>query len=729
MVTERQLYIKITLITVSILAFLPLCFRTALAQQDTAEAEVETRLEPDLYLGVYGGLAGISHSGLLQPDFFANRPVFPPESSFREGYGVGGSGGLLLEIPFGEVFMAGLRIGYDSRSAQMTQSYTNLTEVKNPDGSTQTARVVGTLDATLPYLNATPYLHFAPVSFPLYFQVGPTVLLPLSPSYDYSESVSNPAGAVFRSSNSKSRTLAKGDLASATTMMGVTVGAGTNLELNDRMKLFLEVQYSPMFGNVSDKLRSNEEWKISSFGGTIGIRYALGGRTVALPPVMPPPPVVAQRDTMEIPIGDTLFAAGIVTPEGLRDTLALSTQSIKSTEIHPLLPYVFFDKDSAAIPDRYVRFERKETRDWELERIPRGNTLGVYHQVLNIVGQRMYRLRRDRKAMLTVTGCLSQFENGDTALARRRAETVRDYLVSTWRLRPDRVDVAVRPYPGLPAIPSLSEVDTVEGALENQRVEISATDQSVLAPVELRDTALLGTAGVVRFVPPDDTLGEYDYWSLDVAIGDSVVEQAVTGFGTPPKHIDVPVEKRQGLDLADTVRISSRFVVRDTMFQEVANEKSRQVVILQKGELEEEPEIRDGKYVTELSLFLFGFDQSDLLEFSRQATPILQRRIQPTSTVTVIGHTDRIGLPPYNRALSLRRAQAAADALGVPVKNVVGKGEKDLLYDNDYPEGRYYCRTVTVLIETPVETADAARPSGAGHVSEKNAVGMRGGEN
>ncbi|MCE7935478.1 MAG: OmpA family protein [Chlorobi bacterium CHB2] len=131
-------------------------------------------------------------------------------------------------------------------------------------------------------------------------------------------------------------------------------------------------------------------------------------------------------------------------------------------------------------------------------------------------------------------------------------------------------------------------------------------------------------------------------------------------------------------------------------------EQSKRVVIVQEEEYEEEREVIDGKYVDTYTLLLFGFDQQDIQDFSRQATAIMQDRITPQSVVRVIGHTDRIGLPPYNKALSQRRADAAAEALGIPVKETIGRGEKDLLYDNELPEGRYYCRTVTVIVETPV---------------------------
>ena len=38
--------------------------------------------------------------------------------------------------------------------------------------------------------------------------------------------------------------------------------------------------------------------------------------------------------------------------------------------------------------------------------------------------------------------------------------------------------------------------------------------------------------------------------------------------------------------------------------------------------------------------------------------------------------------------------------------NAKGLGESVLLYDNDIPEGRFYCRTVEVILETPLDDND-----------------------
>ncbi|KXK57323.1 MAG: Outer membrane protein class 4 precursor [Chlorobi bacterium OLB7] len=609
----------------------------------------------------------------------------------------------MFEVPLDRVFALGLRAGYESRGADLVKNYRNETEVKGPTGATIPADVEGTVVNSYGVLNATPYLYFGPVGFPLYFEVGPTILLPLNGSYNYTEKITDPANAQFRLNSQTARTLDDGEITGQQSVFGVTVATGINIPLSEQFKFFLEVQYSPVFDNITNNLRSGEEWKATNFSGTIGFRYAIGGDWYQVIP--PSPPIARKPDTSKkggtdpAAIPDTLFEAGAVTPEGLKDTVILSKRKIQSTEFHALLPYVFFERDSAVIPARYKQLDKKSVKNFEIERLPRGNTIGVYHQLLNIIGQR---LRRNSRATITVTGCLSQFET-DTTLARRRAEAVRDYIINTWRIRANRVELAVR---GLPANPSLSEVDTAEGARENQRVEIYAKDLSLLAPVRLPDTATLGTAGLIRFLPttggePDSTK-ELNAWSLDVTVGDSVITDAKSGYGTPPKQIDFEVERRPGLNLTDTVKISSKLTIRDSMDNVMEREQSKRVVIVQEEEYEEEREVIDGKYVDTYTLLLFGFDQQDIQDFSRQATAIMQDRITPQSVVRVIGHTDRIGLPPYNKALSQRRADAAAEALGIPVKETIGRGEKDLLYDNELPEGRYYCRTVTVIVETPV---------------------------
>lgn len=61
------------------------------------------------------------------------------------------------------------------------------------------------------------------------------------------------------------------------------------------------------------------------------------------------------------------------------------------------------------------------------------------------------------------------------------------------------------------------------------------------------------------------------------------------------------------------------------------------------------------------------------------------------------------GESDYNQKLSARRALATKKALKKRGAAAVGIGEEILLYNNDFPESRFYCRTVNIVVKTMLE--------------------------
>jgi OOP family OmpA-OmpF porin len=100
-------------------------------------------------------------------------------------------------------------------------------------------------------------------------------------------------------------------------------------------------------------------------------------------------------------------------------------------------------------------------------------------------------------------------------------------------------------------------------------------------------------------------------------------------------------------------------------------------------------------------MILFGFDRADLSPANQELVKTIKDRITSSSTARVIGYTDRSGAEEYNQRLSERRSQAVSTALGLPASSASGQGEQLPLYDNATPEGRFYSRTVEVIVETP----------------------------
>ena len=116
-------------------------------------------------------------------------------------------------------------------------------------------------------------------------------------------------------------------------------------------------------------------------------------------------------------------------------------------------------------------------------------------------------------------------------------------------------------------------------------------------------------------------------------------------------------------------------------------------------------ELKDDKRIEKFSLILFEYDKADLTPFQQTVLQDIKKRIQPNSKVIISGFTDRIGEKDYNRELAKKRCSETQKILNISSNNLVIRpiGSDELLYNNDTPQGRSYCRTVKIEIETPVK--------------------------
>jgi outer membrane protein OmpA-like peptidoglycan-associated protein len=112
-----------------------------------------------------------------------------------------------------------------------------------------------------------------------------------------------------------------------------------------------------------------------------------------------------------------------------------------------------------------------------------------------------------------------------------------------------------------------------------------------------------------------------------------------------------------------------------------------------------------------LILFPFNSAEAGLLN-DRIMKDYVYSRCKASSRIVVTGHTDTKGLDNTNLKLSERRAGSVSTGIQKKTKGAVGKltsvgvGEENPLFTNDLPEGRFYNRTVHVLIRTPVQDAE-----------------------
>ena len=358
------------------------------------------------------------------------------------------------------------------------------------------------------------------------------------------------------------------------------------------------------------------------------------------------------------------------------------------TELVPLVPYLFFDEQSAKIPDRYLH--PVDLSIFAESKLSASDPLSVYQQSLNVIGKRL----ADRPmAKLTVVGTLDNNEfSGPRELARERAEAVKHALMSSWNIPSARIQTRAEL---LPQKPSAADSD---GMSENRRVELTSTDPLVLAPVLVADTVRITTPPSIRFHSKITGATALRSWSLQTS-QDGKELKAFQGADSVPQTIDWTLADDQSriprapgtLDYELTVQgTDARMATaRGTLPVEQRTLRTKRREIAGNAEIE--------KY----TLLLFGFNSSELSSENQSMLDMIKARLQPNSTATIQGFRDRIGSVAYNKTLAMARAHSAAKALSLPESVILPSDGKTYPQDNNLPEGRFYSRTVQITIRTP----------------------------
>ncbi len=416
-------------------------------------------------------------------------------------------------------------------------------------------------------------------------------------------------------------------------------------------------------------------WKITHARLALGLHFGLVSRTRE-PEPEPKAPALA------------------VSPEVSR----LQLEEVRLTEYVPLLPYVFFAEQASTPIAEYSSVASKG--EFALERLPI-EALQVNRSVLDIVGKR---LAEYPTARLTLTGTTDgRREGGNLQLARQRAEWVRQYLVTTWGIAPERLVVQAQRYPSKPsASRSTVAEDRRDGDAENRRVELSATLPDVLAPVPLTaDNQRIARPEVLSWAVRVDAEVPIVSWELSLSQAGEVVE-VLRGQGQP----EASLRWRVAAAKLRAGELPLEYVVRITDARGRTAQAVGSIPVDYISSFRKQSEKLPDRTVTRFSLVLFDFDSDALTpENQRVLEQLVLPFVQANSTVRITGYTDRIGEREYNNDLSLRRARRVRDFLAARVPaaryEVAGYGESVLLFDNESPIGRQLCRTVQITIETP----------------------------
>lgn len=361
-----------------------------------------------------------------------------------------------------------------------------------------------------------------------------------------------------------------------------------------------------------------------------------------------------------------------------------------SNRYDPLLSYIFYDQDSSNLNQKYIHLTKDETKNFDITKLHKSGTLEIYYNILNIIGKRLYEYP---DATIKLTGCTNGLnsEKNIKNLSENRAQNVKKYLIDTWDISPQRISITSRNIPEKPSQP-LDEPDKMQ---ENQRVEISSDNFEILKPVFTTDTIRIIKTPFVEFNTQINSEKGTKYSSINLIQEENnyqiksnvdynkktkVSIDGINPFKSKPlKYFLNALDNCNKSRYSDTLKLPLE-VVTLKMKKDYLND-----------------DIEFNKY----SLILFDFDKSEIEGNNQKIISFIQSRLNSKSEIQIIGYTDRTGDENYNLKLSCERADKANMALNVESSKINCFGEGKLLYDNNLPEGRFYCRTVDIFVSSP----------------------------
>ena len=696
-----------------------------------AEDDSNVRInQSDYRIGLFG------HININQ--FKSNFTKFPEIPNccpkFTNGGGLGFRAGLLYEH---DSFWS-VRAGLSNLSGEF--SYKEKTNII-PNGTSVEGEFEHIINTDLMAIFLQPLFNYW-INEQFLLNIGFDLSYLITSDFSQKEQISKPVGvgtfldSLGNDTYSRIRNQFSGKIPDVSSMlMSITVGASYNLPLNKKNSLFLAPEFYFSYG-LNNVVKSIE-WKINTFSLGLALKYK-----------RPPEPVykdeyeeIFQIDTIQIAKDDikqSLFVSGIAKQEIKQEVIdykRINTVIISRTDtifnpkfynlsaninavgidtngreisnprivleefvskrLDPLLNYIFFDDNSDLIPDKYKFLGDSEIAGFSENKLYSDSTLGIYYNILNIVGKR---LSSNPKANLTIIGCNSNIgnEKGNIDLSKRRAENIKKYLTKMWSINPNRLIVQSRNLPKKASLP----YEEIEKIQENRRVELYSDSYEILKPVFSTDTALFSNLEKIKFVPDiyaESGLKNYNISSTIINKGDFANID-----GDSPKDEIINIENFYKILKKSTKPITYQLFATDNKYQQKSSEIKQipiEIVSIEK----KRQSIGVDFEINKFSLILFEFDRSDISGNNKSIVDFIKTIAKSDSEIEIVGFTDRTGNDDYNLKLSEKRADATKSTLGFKNANSRGVGETVLIYNNDIPEGRFYCRTVEIMVKTRVK--------------------------
>ncbi|MGQ9819210.1 MAG: OmpA family protein [Candidatus Kapaibacteriales bacterium] len=636
---------------------------------------------------------------------------------FRNGTGTGLSASVFMEIPLPFALFAGMRATFIGLNGWLKEK--EYTWVRLQDDT-----VHGVFEHNLKVqyssLGLEPNLRW---NFMLgaSISIGARIAFPVGKKFQQWESLVEPAeSGVFTDTQSRRRNEYAGNIPDAKLVQtDLNLGFEYAFPLNKPGSLLLVPNLIYRFGLTN--LVTSLNWKINSFQLQLALRY----RPVKITKPIEVKPIEEFEkkyfnDTMIVEnenvrsnkfvVGKEIFDTTTITVPGKiihkitvsrTDTIfripkptaniSTNTSSIHVsthfvTQAFPLLPILFFERNSAEITGFYAKING--LNEFDINKLPT-QPLELNREILNIIG---YRMLENPVAKITIWGYSdSTTEAGNCRLARRRAESVKNYLTQVWKIPSRRILIRTNDTNCIPKERTITQNDS--GFAENRRVEITSDNPQILEPVSKRRylEILDFKPDTLIFDPTESKVFGVRNWKIEVFRG----EKPIFVYSDTGK-LQI-IRKEINPDLLEQTTQNDVLTARITITDEAGNLATnfKQIKIISDTSEYE---------IQRLSLILFDVSSAVIPQSKREEILKFLRTNSEHTQVRIIGYSDILGDRDFNYSLSEKRAKNTLELVklfdpNIEILEAKGVGSSILppnIFSYSTPAERFLSRTVYI---------------------------------
>jgi outer membrane protein OmpA-like peptidoglycan-associated protein len=633
---------------------------TGHTQQVTTKA---ANPQPTWWFGVSGAANFNSYRGTTQ---MLNQSLTVP-TAFHKGDGIKPYVSLLTEYRPNKVLGGMLNVAYDNRGGEF-------------DGVMAPCNCPADLSTNISYVTVEPSLRIAPFASAFYLFAGPTFSFNVSKAFSYTQ---------------EKQADTKGDWSDLqSTLFSAQAGAGIDIPVSAASSA-TQTTISPFVSFLTDfghDPRKVESWSVYTVRAGIALKF---GRTKKIAPSE------SVTESVTAPIIEKQVEFTVRAPK----EVPVSRQ-VKET--FPIRNSVFFNQGSTEIPNRYVQLSKGQAVSFKEEQLQQGQPdnlnknrssrqLAVYHNILNIIGDRM---RDNSSSTIVLTGASDK----NPAEGKMLAENIKQYLVNVFGINPSRINTEGR---NKPLIASEQPGATKElGLLRegDRRVDITSFSPELLMQV--------GGSASSFLKPVEITAVQEDPLDSHVLFNAEGASELLKSWSVEVKDEQGKVQ-HYGPFTQNQASVPGKTILGNSQmgnYTITMTGETKSGLMVQKESTVSFMKVEDAKQEGLRYSILFDFDKSKTIaSYTKFLTENVTPLIPENGTVIIHGHSDIIGEEKYNQNLSNERAMgtqqiiesalAAAGKTGVKFEtNGFGEDNDTAPFGNNLPEERFYNRTVIIDI-------------------------------